>query len=179
MKRFLLCLLVPTAFFANNSKSTYESIREQLAQEADVRVQTTLAEFNKEYRLLMIKLGLSSFLTGAFLPLTIQALRNNDTRLACLYSALTTFFGSYTFLKHSELAENRRVLHEEMFIADNIYQNKMGHIHTRHYMNDIAKFIMAGLEQLAEKYASETICLEDGTLPSENNNIKTEETAGE
>lgn len=127
----------------------------------------------------MLKLGFSSFLTGAFLPLTVQALRNNDTRLACLYSALTTFFGSYTFLKHAELSENRRVLHEEMFNADDIYQTKMAHLHTRHYMNDIAKFIMAGLEQLAEKYAPKTICFDDSAIQLENCNAKTEATVQE
>lgn len=151
MKRIFFCLLFPAIVIAN-SKNTYEQIRDQLAQEADIRVQAVQAGFDQEYRPLMLKLGISSFLTGAFLPLTVQALRNNDTRLACLYSALTTFFGSYTFLKHAELAENRRVLHDEMFIADDIYQTKMGHIHTRHYLNDIAKFMMAGFEQMAERF---------------------------
>lgn len=152
MNRILLALLLPVTVFANNPKNTYEQIRDQLAEEADERVQAVQNGFAQEYRPLIVRLGLSSFLTGAFLPLTVNALQRNDTRLACLYSALTTFFGSYTFLKHSELAENRRVLHEEMFTADRVYQNKMGHIHTRHYMNDIAKFIVAGLDEIAQKY---------------------------
>ncbi len=155
MNRILLTLLVPTLIFANN-QNTYEHIRDQLAEEADERVQAVQSGFAQEYRPLILKLGLASFLTGAFLPLTVTAVQRNDTRLACLYSALTTFFGSYTFLKHSELAENRRVLHEEMFNADRVYQTKMAHIHTRHYMNDIAKFMMAGFEQLAEKYLTTT-----------------------
>ena len=113
-------------------------------------------DFNKESRSLLLKFGISSFLTGTFLPLTILALKNNDARWACLYSALTTFFASYTFLNHAELTENRRILHDEMVNAENIYQNKMGHIHTRHYMNDIAKFMMAGFEQIAEQYFTTT-----------------------
>lgn len=156
MNRILLPLLVPTLIFANNQKNTYEQIRDQLAEEADERVQAVQNGFAQEYRPLILKLGLSSFLAGAFLPLTYNALQSNNTRWACLYSALTTFFGSYTILKHSELSENRRVLHEEMFNADRVYQTKMAHIHTRHYMNDIAKFMMAGFEQIAERFSITT-----------------------
>lgn len=161
MNRLFLCLLLPALTFAN-AKNSYEQIRDQLAQEADHRVQVVQAGFEQEYRPLMLKLGIASFLTGIFLPLTIQAVQNNNTRFACFYSALTTFCGSYTFLKHAELAENRRVLNEEMFTADRIYQNKMAHIHTRHYMNDIAKFMMAGFEQLAERFlASKPVTVEN------------------
>lgn len=154
MKQILLCLLLPAIAFANTGKSTYDQIRDQLENEADTHAQAAQYSFHNQYGPLILKLGFASFATGTFLPLTYQAIKSNNTGLACLYSALTTFFGSYTVLKHAELAENRRVMHEEMFIADQVFQTKMGHLHTRHYMNDIAQFMMAGIEQLAEKYCA-------------------------
>ena len=66
MNRILLPLLVPTLIFANNQKNTYEQIRDQLAEEADERVQAVQNGFAQEYRPLILKLGLSSFLAGAF-----------------------------------------------------------------------------------------------------------------
>lgn len=170
MKQILLCLLLPAVAFSNTSKSTYDHIRDQLENEADTHVQAAQYSFANQYGALILKLGLASFATGTFLPLTYQAIKSNNTGLACMYSALTTFFGSYTVLKHAELAENRRVMHEEMFTADHVFQTKMGHIHTRHYLNDIAKFMMAGFEQMAEKYlASKPVSVE-----KESNNETTE-----
>jgi len=164
MKCLLFSLIVPITLLANTQKNTYEQLRDQLTAEADYRVQTVQTGFDREHQPLLCKLGVSSFLTGIFLPLTVQALQQNSIRLACLYSALTTFFGSYTLLKHGELKENTRILHEEMFNADRIFQDKMAHLHTRHYMNDIAKFMMTRLEELASAYMPRTVQPEEEVI---------------
>ena len=107
------------------------------------------ATFEKDYTISCQKLFLSSGLTGL---LTILTLRNN-TNLGYLYAALAGIFGYSTLLQHAELMEKRRVCNKEIHYADQVYHQKLEHLHTRHYQNDIAKFIVKRLEELLTKGA--------------------------
>lgn len=99
----------------------------------------------------LCKIGITSILTGIFVPLAISALKTDDLKLACVYSGLAALTGYLTVLQHCELMEDRRIWHTQIMDADHLFNQKMDHIHTRHYLNDIAKYMMGRLEEIAQK----------------------------
>ncbi len=137
------------ATFVTNSPAlpTYEEIRQQVEDEANQQIEIAKATFEKDYTSSCQKLFLSSGLTGL---LTVLILRDG-TNLSYLYGALAGIFGYITLLQHAELMEKRRVCNKEIHYADQVYHQKLDHLHTRHYQNDIAKFIVKRLEELLTK----------------------------
>lgn len=157
MKQITHILLAIVISSGSLQATTYEQIRAEVAHEADHLEQKAIASFSKEYKPAICKLGLSAALTGLLIPIIYQKVRQNQTIMACFYSALATASGFFSLLQFAELMEDRRVMNDKIARADRMYHDKMDHIHTRHYMNDIAKFMMTGFEDLAEKYFSTQI----------------------
>jgi hypothetical protein len=159
MKKFVtltltMALLMPLT--AQTSTNTYEDIRQQIEAEADHTVQTINAKFGQTYIPAIIRTSLSAIACGVLIPLAIHATIDvkSPLALACLYSGLASLAGYLTILQHNELMAFRETCDRGIANADHFYHKKLAHIHTRHYLGDIAKFQMAALEELAEKYFS-------------------------
>lgn len=153
MLRFLLALFIGlvASQLSANSLPTYDEIHLQIEQEANSKIQEVTRIFAQSYLPALTKIGLTAAFSGIFLALSIHSMRRDST-LSCVYSALTCLSGYLTWLQHAELMEDRRLCNEEIQIADRVYNQKLAHVHTRHYLCDIAKFQMARLEEIIKNY---------------------------
>lgn len=165
MKQLLTIALTITSLSlaAHTPPATYEDIRQEIEDEANYTCHSIKAKFSQEYIPTVVKTSLASIAFGILLPLAIQATKNDKTALACLYSGLASFAGYFTLLKHAELMAFKKTCDLGIADADRVYHKKLAHIHTRHYLGDIAKFQMARLEEIVKEY------LAQNALPNDKN----------
>ena len=156
MKKMLLLisLIAAPLSLPADKIPTYDELRQQIEDEANTRVKDINITFMKSYFSSIQRLGISAILTGIFLPLTVQAIKKNQALWACLFSSLMTACGVWAVVEYSDVNENRRFCHDQILKADDVYNEKLAYIHTRHYMNDIAKFLASKLEVISQKMSA-------------------------
>lgn len=135
--------------------TTYEDIRQQIELEANTTIKQAQDKFTSAYLPSLVKIGATTLIAGLFAPLAVHATKNNNLKLASVYSALAGLFAYFSILQHAELMEDRRVTNETIFEADRVYHKKLAHIHTRHYLQDIAKYKMDRLQAIADNFQPE------------------------
>ena len=154
MKRIFLTLTI--AFTMPLTKqipaNTYESIRQEIEDEANQTIKKISEDYKEVYEPTQGKLFVSSCVTCFLIPLIIQCLKDDYTGLACIYSGVAGLTGYFTILQHSLLMSYKDICNQRIIDADRVYNKKLAHIHTRHYLGDIAKFQMARVEEIAKEY---------------------------
>ncbi len=149
----LLKKLAVLLFLSSLTHATsYEEIRHQVEQEANASIQQAQDRFSHEYLPSLFKIGATTLIAGTLVPLAIHASSTNNLKMECVYSALAGLFGYLSILQHAELMEERRSTNQAILEADRVYHKKLAHIHTRHYLQDIAKYLMDRLQITAKNY---------------------------
>jgi hypothetical protein len=162
MKHFLSTVVVSlSVILVISAHPTYEELRAQVQEEASAKELNAIKNFQKNYIPTLIGLGISTTSFGVGIPWTIKAFNDNNIALASFISGLTALAGYATILTHAQLMADRAFVQQTSFEADQLFNTKMDHLHTRHYMNDIAKFIMLRLEELFKKHLPSTVVTEN------------------
>ena len=157
MKFLNILLFLPILSLSATTLPTYEEIRQQVENEANSLITKADSDFKQHYKLRITSLLVTSSLASAFTALAAREIKNASPQLILVYSALAGSCGYLTLLLHSQLMEDTRVRNKTIATADQVYNKKMAHLHSRHYMSDIAKFIVTRLEALLQRNRPEVI----------------------
>ena len=160
----LLCIISYASYAENHKIPTYEELNNQVQQEADEKIYAYQEAFANIYYPSLLKIGITAGISGFLVPIMVYFIKKDQTVLASLAATAVSagFYIAGVFSAH--LLENRRTTNKECLEADRVYQQKMAHIHTRHYLNDIAKFLAFKAEELIKKYTMETTSPTQDTL---------------